>query len=1088
MPTTITLPDLELPPTKHAVGEIRHVLEVGGPAEVAQINEVRISSRRTAQVYVLSSGDRIVVTDRKLTPPSDVDGVLYVPPEGEARWLWHKRLEQLKDLVAAEGWRAVSRQVTDSWEDAFRFRSELRNKNGEVTKPGLRPPQIGALHAIGAHWSLYREPATIVMPTGTGKTEAMLGALVAYVRGTLLIIVPWRTLRDQTARKLLTLGLLRSLGNITPAARNPVVGILFRRPRTVADLELFAQCNVVIGTTGTLAQGVSHATLGNLAARVDTLFVDEAHHVAAKTWSAFREHFGEHRVMQFTATPFRRDGKLVDGKVVYSYPLKAAQEDGYFKRIVFRPVFEIDAEEGDRAIADAAVAQLRSDLQAGYDHLLLARCENIARAQDMHQLYAGIADDLHPVVVHSELHNAAQIVGDLRQGKSRIVVCVDMLGEGFDLPQLKIAAVHDTHKSLAVILQFTGRFTRVAGANVGDASVIANIANQDVSAALERLYSEDADWNALLSEFSSQAVQQHFALVEFLNASRRLDQPDEKGTAAISHHLLRPKFSTAVYNAPSFQPKKFVDGLAGNTKVHRVWLHEKSETLYFVTATEPAVAWTRSRELTDRQWDLFVLHYDAKRKLLYVHASDKSSLHESLAKAVGAEELVRGDVIFRTLGKINRLVFQNVGVKKHGRRNLRYAMYTGADVADALSISERAGSVKSNLFGGGWEDGKPTTIGCSYKGRIWTRDQGTVPEFLDWCRVVGAKLQDASIDTTKIIDNVLIPEEVTALPVAEVLSVDWPAELLGQSDERIMLKWGDEKEAPLSLFAIESGAKKGANRFGLSVVGQDTSMALELVLGGDRGFEVRHAGGSRLRIAVGRYESPLDEYLSEYPPLLRLMDLSELDGNLIVKPRDVGELTFPKDRLEVWNWSGTDITLESIWKGDQKRDNSIQARAAAQYRDGGFDVVFDDDGAGEAADLICLREDADAIRLALVHCKFSGGATAGERVKDIMEVCSQAVRSAKWKYKFKDLCRHIAGREKRLAKDYRPSRFLVGGLQDVNRYLRVSRFKEVRAEIVIVQPGVSRDGHTQDQQIVLAVAHSFLKQTVDVDLDVICSQ
>ncbi len=923
------------------------------------------------------------------------------------------------------------------------------------------------------------------MPTGTGKTEAMLGALVAYVRGTLLIIVPWGPLREQTARKLLTLGLLRSLGNLNSIARNPVVGIVRRRPRTTADLDLLAQCNVVVGTTGALAQGVPPEVLRRLAARVDTLFVDEAHHIAARTWSAFREHFDDRRVMQFTATPFRRDGKLVDGKVVYSYPLKAAQQDGYFKPITFQPVFEIDPEEGDRAIARAAVDQLRQDLQASYDHLLLARCENIARAQQVHQLYVAIAEDLQPVMVHSEVRNAPQIIKDVRQGKSRIVVCVDMLGEGFDLPQLKIAAVHDTHKSLAVILQFTGRFTRVAGAQMGDAKVIANIANQDVSSALERLYSEDADWNALLSEFSSQAVRQHFALVEFLNASKRLDEGEEKGTAAISHHLLRPKFSTAIYNAPAFQPKKFIDGLTGGTRVHRVWLHEKSQTLYFVTATEPLVAWTRSRELTDRQWDLFVLHYDASRSLLYMHASDKSSLHEKLAKAVGAQELVQGDVIFRTLGKINRLVFQNIGVKKYGRRNLRYAMYTGADVADALSISERAGSVKANLFGGGWEDGKPTTIGCSYKGRIWTRDQGTVPEFLEWCRVVGAKLQDASIDTKRIIDNVLIPEEVTELPAAEVLGVDWPAELLGQSDERVILKWGEE-EVPLSLFGIDAGARE-SDGLGLAVAGQDVSTQFKLVLGGSRGFEVKHVGGPRLRIAIGRFETWLEEYLSDYPPLVRLVDLSELDGNLLVKSREVSELTFPQERFEVWDWSDTDTSVESIWKGEQRRQNSIQDRAATQYQKGGFDVVFDDDAPGEAADLICLREDDDAIRLALVHCKFSGGARGGERVKDVVEVCSQAVRSARWKYRFKDLCRHITSREKRLAKEYRPTRFLAGGLGTVNRYVRVSRFKEVQAEIVIVQPGISRDQHTPDQRIVLAAAHSFLKQTVGVDLDVVCS-
>jgi hypothetical protein len=45
----------------------------------------------------------------------------------------------------------------------------------------------GALHAIGSYWSLHRQPATVVMPTGTGKTEAMIAACVAYGAEPLLI-------------------------------------------------------------------------------------------------------------------------------------------------------------------------------------------------------------------------------------------------------------------------------------------------------------------------------------------------------------------------------------------------------------------------------------------------------------------------------------------------------------------------------------------------------------------------------------------------------------------------------------------------------------------------------------------------------------------------------------------------------------------------------------------------------------------------------------------------------------------------------------------------------------------------------------
>jgi len=34
-----------------------------------------------------------------------------------------------------------------------------------------------------------------------------------------------------------------------------------------------------------------------------------------------------------------------------------------------------------------------------------------------------------------------------------------------------------------------------------------------------------------------------------------------------------------------------------------------------------------------------------------------------------------------------------------------------------------------------------------------------------------------------------------------------------------------------------------------------------------------------------------------------------------------------------------------------------------------------------------LKEEEASIRLALVHCKFSGNSEAGERIKDVVEVC-----------------------------------------------------------------------------------------------------
>ena len=70
------------------------------------------------------------------------------------------------------------------------------------------------------------------------------------------------------------------------------------------------------------------------------------------------------------------------------------------------------------------------------------------------------------------------MVEAIKNGRHKVIVCVDMFGEGFDLPALKIAALHTVHKSLGVTLQFIGRFARTA-AGVGPAIIGLNHRQQE---------------------------------------------------------------------------------------------------------------------------------------------------------------------------------------------------------------------------------------------------------------------------------------------------------------------------------------------------------------------------------------------------------------------------------------------------------------------------------------------------------------------------------------------------------------------------------------------------------------------------------
>ncbi len=108
-----------------------------------------------------------------------------------ASWIRHPELP-----VGAFAAASARQTVIESWKGAFRFAAE---GDGII---GLRKPQLGALHAIHAHWSKSDKSGTIVMPTGTGKTETMLATLISAVCSRVFVVVPTDALRTQVKKCL----------------------------------------------------------------------------------------------------------------------------------------------------------------------------------------------------------------------------------------------------------------------------------------------------------------------------------------------------------------------------------------------------------------------------------------------------------------------------------------------------------------------------------------------------------------------------------------------------------------------------------------------------------------------------------------------------------------------------------------------------------------------------------------------------------------------------------------------------------------------------------------------------------------------
>jgi len=850
--------------------------------------------------------------------------------------------------------------------------------------------------------------------------------------------------------------------------------------------QIFGTCNVVVAVINSVAQS-SEAALARLAETCTHLFIDEAHHVPATTWSRVKAYFQHKRVLQFTATPYRNDGKRVEGKVIYAFPLRKAQEQGYFKPIRYIPVVEFLPERSDRAIAEAAIARLREDIAGDrFDHILMARAHPIHRLEDiLLPLYEELAPDLNPVVIHSDKNRSERdaAFAALRARRSRIVLCDNMLGEGFDFPQLKVAALHDLHKSLAITLQFTGRFTRTNDEKLGEASMVANAVLSDVSDALRDLYAQDADWNKLVQEMADQAIGAKVKKTEFSASfhSHGVDFPAEN---------IQPKMSTVVYRTrcEEWTPQAIAEWVQDKQVFAGPSISEEHNAAFIVVVNTAAVEWGLARDAVDVHYCLYLLHWDKEQKLLFINSTDNDGFQGDLAQIVCGEDVERvtGEPIFRALFGMNRIVLMNLGLKSVIGRSIKFTMLAGSDVLEGITPAQAGTKTKTNLFALGYEDGERATLGCSLKGRLWSyKVSEDISEWATWCKSVGAKLLNDSITIEEINRWFVIPLVMTEHPGLVPLDIDW-------SDELYVNRWGradvliGTQSLPFFDVAIDivSHSKSAPLRFSIRLQHQTSTYQVDF---DSNGPTFKHVDGPEAQISIGNQQTPLHEFCQKFPPTIYFEDESVMERGLLFTPHRDHRIAFDKANLESRSWPNINIRKES--QGPNREADSIQSAVIEELlRTRDFDIVFDDDDANEVADIVCLKREGRDLHVRLVHCKFSSEDTAGSRVKDLYEVCGQAQKSIKWRERIPKMIKRLAAREARRIHAGLPSRFATGDVSKLVELQNAAHLLRPRFSIAIAQPGLSKARVTNEQLELLGATQTYLKETYQIPFDVLCSE
>lgn len=343
-------------------------------------------------------------------------------------------------------------------------------KVNEEGQAGFRKAQIGAIHSIGRHFSLYDiEPALVVMPTGSGKTAVL--AFCPYLLNVkrVLILCSSKLVRGQIASDISNLKLLLKINALPKDIPLPAVKEIDSEISTAEEWKEFENFNFIVGIPKVLSSSFKNEIYPSIDL-FDLILVDEAHHLPAKTWTQITDYFVNSKKVYFTATPFRRDKKEIKGKLIFSYPLSKAYEDKIFGKVGYIP---IKADGVERSVKDLLIAKkaeivFKEDRANGFEHYLMVRTKHKTHANELKKLYDDNTD-LNLRLIHSD-HSYSYIKQSIKKLSDKEldgIICVNMFAEGFDFPYLKIGAIHELHKSLAVTLQFIGRFARTNAANLG---------------------------------------------------------------------------------------------------------------------------------------------------------------------------------------------------------------------------------------------------------------------------------------------------------------------------------------------------------------------------------------------------------------------------------------------------------------------------------------------------------------------------------------------------------------------------------------------------------------------------------------------
>ncbi|GAB3828654.1 DEAD/DEAH box helicase [Hymenobacter jeollabukensis] len=1009
----------------------------------------------------------------------------------------------------------------------------------EVVRKGLRENQVGAVGAILAHFSVRKDPALVSMPTGTGKTAVMIAACYALRASKILVVTPSQMVRKQIAKHFKLRSDLINNEVLSPDSPEPRVYELKNVIHSKAEWdEILTNHDVVVGIPGTLNQ-IEELPQVLESNAFDVVLVDEAHHSRAKSWTYLLTHFSPAKRILVTATAFRNDKKDLKARLVYNYPLKLAYDRGQFSKIEYIAVETASIQEPtdrDLAIAKKTEEVFGSHQQHG--HKIIIRTDSRTRAEQLKQLY-DTQTALKLVLIYSKLAQATidKRMKKLEEGEADGVICVDMMGEGYDFPSLKIAAIHAPHRTLPITLQFVGRISRTNVAAANTAHIVASTHDFEIDKI--QLFKDTRDWAAILPELHRARTDRTEEEQHFFDTLEEVTPPDDSYVVDTEEALLlenaelRPFYHTKIYRlipkaiaevdedeeAPDLVDLSVVPNFNGLANMSRVILrHHHVSTEYrlavFVLGELITPAWYGADDnLKDVKNSLILVYYDKPHNLLYLCSSLKDNeLYKELASSYVVDRLAFAEIL--SLPMLKRILagwegckFYNIGMRSRKAKgsNESYRQLLGGSTQELLTAADAFNYTRGHSFGAGFDSvlSQEMLLGISTSSKVWSIVDGKVPELLDWLNKLSRKISDAEMDNLKSpLTELDCGRDISAFPISNdnaLVAADWDGSIYNRETRVAFVDADDEVVEEALLVACEISICREectTNQLVFFIKRGQTSAKIGYRIKPDIAFYYLESTPCKLHETRGNNvlrQKSLFSLLTDAPINFYFEDWSKLAGRTLMDFNTSFDL-IPEGAIQAIAWSGLQVNVNrEFYTADDIAANALAGETRLSIHDyieqmvlPDYDVVYYDHASLEVADILAFRPDS----IKFFHCKKQSGDEPRCSVDDIYEVCGQAVKSAVWTNK-KVLLNRLVYRNK---EGDTGNRVKKGSLDKLREILMSINNPNLTVDIVIVQPGLKTTNHTGTQveayqriKKLFSGAHAYLQTVGSCTLSVLAS-